>query len=105
MILHSMQAPIFIVGCGRSGTTMLRLMLNEHPEIHIPNESWFLPRLWKALPSDRLLSENQLKTAHRIITNHWRWQFWEVTDEQLWSTLKDLDNPSLVDVIGATYEC
>src|SRR5262249_44345907 len=31
----------FIVGCGRSGTTMLRLMLDSHPEIAIPEESYF----------------------------------------------------------------
>lgn len=31
--------PLFIVGCGRSGTTLLRLMLNMHPDICIPEES------------------------------------------------------------------
>src|SRR5215510_248096 len=32
-------APIFVIGAGRSGTTLLRLMLNEHPDISIPSES------------------------------------------------------------------
>lgn len=41
-----MQAPIFIVGCDRSGTTLLRLMLNQSPVLHIPNESGFLTKLW-----------------------------------------------------------
>ena len=40
-----MKAPIFIVGCDRSGTTLLRLILNRHPTLHIPNESGFLPKL------------------------------------------------------------
>ena len=31
----------FVVGCGRSGTTMLRLMLDSHPELAIPTESYF----------------------------------------------------------------
>ena len=31
----------FIVGCGRSGTTLLRLMLDAHPELAIPSESYF----------------------------------------------------------------
>jgi hypothetical protein len=35
--------PIFIVGCGRSGTTLLRLMLNRHPRIAIPGETWYFP--------------------------------------------------------------
>ena len=34
-------APIFVVGCGRSGTTLLRLMLETHSEVAIPGESHF----------------------------------------------------------------
>lgn len=34
--------PFFIVGIGRSGTTLLRLMLHHHPRIAIPYESGFL---------------------------------------------------------------
>lgn len=37
--------PIFIVGCDRSGTTLLRLMLDRSPDLHIPAESGFLPEL------------------------------------------------------------
>lgn len=32
----------FIVGCMRSGTTMLRAMLDSHPEMAIPQESYFV---------------------------------------------------------------
>jgi hypothetical protein len=35
----------FIVGCGRSGTTILRLMLNAHPDLAVPPESHFLRRV------------------------------------------------------------
>ena len=31
-----------IVGAGRSGTTLLRVMLSRHPDLAIPPESWFL---------------------------------------------------------------
>ena len=34
--------PIFIVGCDRSGTTLLRIMLIQGDELHIPQESKFL---------------------------------------------------------------
>jgi len=34
--------PLFVVGCGRSGTTLLRMMLNMHPELAIPEESHVL---------------------------------------------------------------
>ena len=33
----------FVVGAGRSGTTLLRLMLDAHPELAIPPETRFLP--------------------------------------------------------------
>ena len=39
-----MSTPLFIVGMPRSGTKLLRGMLNQHPEIGIPlNETEFLP--------------------------------------------------------------
>ncbi|REF00198.1 sulfotransferase family protein [Thermomonospora umbrina] len=34
--------PIFVVGCPRSGTTLLQLMLHRHPRIAIPPETRFL---------------------------------------------------------------
>jgi len=39
----------FIVGVGRSGTTMLRLMLDAHPELTIPPETHFVPELIDAI--------------------------------------------------------
>lgn len=35
------EAPIFVIGTGRSGTTLLRQMLNAHPNIYIAHESGF----------------------------------------------------------------
>jgi hypothetical protein len=38
------EAPApFVVGVGRSGTTLLRLMLDSHPELAIPAETHFVP--------------------------------------------------------------
>lgn len=37
-----MDSPFFIVGCGRSGTTLLRSMLNQHSRLAIPFESLFM---------------------------------------------------------------
>ncbi|MCB0064992.1 MAG: sulfotransferase [Caldilineaceae bacterium] len=36
------QSPIFIVGCPRSGMTMLRLILDAHPHISCGRETGFL---------------------------------------------------------------
>lgn len=38
-------APFFIVGSGRSGTTLLRRILIQNPAVHIPPETYVLGRL------------------------------------------------------------
>ena len=43
---HMQEQPVFLVGCGRSGTTMLRLMLDSHPLLAIPGESNFIRYRW-----------------------------------------------------------
>ncbi len=43
---HAEQSPpeeLFIVGCYRSGTSLLRLMLGAHPNVFIPEETVFIP--------------------------------------------------------------
>jgi hypothetical protein len=40
------KAPIFVVGNGRSGTTLLRLMLCAHPRIYISHEAGFY--MWES---------------------------------------------------------
>ncbi len=44
------HSPFFIVGCGRSGTTLLRTMLNHHPQVAIPLESLFMVDYLRAAP-------------------------------------------------------
>jgi Sulfotransferase family len=39
-------APVIILGVSRSGTTLLKEMLDQHPDLAIPTESYFIPQLW-----------------------------------------------------------
>jgi hypothetical protein len=39
---RSFTAPFFIIGCARTGTTLLRRLLNAHSELAIPLESLFI---------------------------------------------------------------
>ena len=40
------NAPVVVLGVSRSGTTLLKQMLDRHPRLAIPTESYFLPQLW-----------------------------------------------------------
>lgn len=43
------KPPVFLLGSQRSGTTMLRLMLNNHPSLAIPHESAFITIYFRRL--------------------------------------------------------
>lgn len=50
--MQAESAPIFVVDTGRSGSTLLRLMLCAHPHIHLTQEASFY--VWEGLgPHDR----------------------------------------------------
>jgi hypothetical protein len=42
------DAPIFIVGCPRSGTGLVRDLLRSHPRLSFPPESHFIPPFYRA---------------------------------------------------------
>jgi hypothetical protein len=59
----------FIVGVTRSGTTLLRLMLDAHPDLAIPPETHFVPQLIKTTNKRGVGCEE----AHGVVTGHRQW--------------------------------
>lgn len=63
------DSPIFIVGCPRSGNTLLRNMLCSHPHLAFPDESHFIPAFYRGFghPANgseaRRLAKNILRLA------------------------------------------
>jgi hypothetical protein len=68
------RAPIFVVGAMRSGTTLLRLMLNEHPEVAIPAESHFVASLLRTFSPTAVLAGPDLLRAVEIVASSPEWQ-------------------------------
>lgn len=64
------DSPIFIVGCPRSGTKLIRDLLRSHPNISFPPESHFIPRLYK-LYGDPGSEKEAVKVASKILGIHW----------------------------------
>lgn len=96
-------APFFIVGSGRSGTTLLRVILASHSRISIPPETWFLLPLLRRLEPDRLLSSAQVDYAIRTITGHYRWPDMELSAQEFCRRARELARPSLRDVVELIY--
>ena len=57
--------PFFVVGSQRSGTTMLRLMLNKHPDLCVPHESGFIVE--QARQADRFGDLAQADNRARLV--------------------------------------
>src|SRR6266571_7436570 len=92
----------FIVGTGRSGTTLLRLMLDAHPDLAIPPESHFLSRLGHNLVSYRRSGHLDVKGLVTDILRTKTFQLWGVDDDQVWKRVGILvDGASFADVIDA----
>ncbi|NET82464.1 MAG: sulfotransferase [Moorea sp. SIO1F2] len=66
----STETPFFIVGCPRSGTTLLQVLMDAHPDICIPPESHIFPRFSESFDDYGDLSQNyNLKLFVKDILN------------------------------------
>src|ERR671915_350720 len=76
----------FIVGAGRSGTTLLRLMLDAHPDLTIPPETHFIPDLIKAAREDDATPESALEAMKSAR----EWGDFGFSDEEMLGRLRAL---------------
>lgn len=64
------ESPIFIVGCPRSGTTLLRDLLRSHPRLTFPFESHFIPHLYQRYGNPNTERE-ACRLGAKILGIHW----------------------------------
>ena len=72
------DTPFFVLGAARSGTTMLRLMLNRHSRLAIPFESQFLRQILKELPLDRPLDFREAERMAELVTGEKNFTTWHL---------------------------
>lgn len=79
-----MGRPMFIIGCERSGTTLLRAMLNAHPHIAIPYEAQrFSKLLMGRSPWTQVWSRDEAIAPIQQILANPRVSFWAPTPAQV----------------------
>ncbi len=69
----------FIVGVTRSGTTLLRLMLDAHPDLAIPPETHFVPQLIRTAKKRGVSCEE----VHGVVTGHRQWGDFDLDSGEL----------------------
>jgi len=89
----------FVCGVTRSGTTLLRLMLDSHPELAIPGETHWVPKLIKAFER----SPQSAEDAANLAIDHKRWGDFHLDAAELRARIDDLDPLTAADTIRAFY--
>ena len=96
--------PFFIVGSGRSGTTLLRMILASHSEISIPPETWYLLRIPESLDAKNPLGIAEIETITRIMTNHYRWPDMNYEVGAFFDDAAKLEKPTLRAILDLVYQ-
>jgi hypothetical protein len=89
-------AAVVVLGVSRSGTTLLKEMLDGHPVLAIPSESYFIPQLWDR-HGRRPDKEAFLADVERLA----RVREWGVTRDQV--SMRLPQRPDFAEAIGAIY--
>jgi Sulfotransferase family len=89
--------PLIVLGVRRSGTTLLRVMLDRSPQLAVPDESYFLPQLAHRHGDRPNLDEFQ-DDLRRLPTL----REWELSPEDVRARLRP--GMTLGQAVGAVYE-
>jgi Sulfotransferase family len=90
----------FIVGVGRSGTTLLRMMLDAHPELAIPAETHFLNDV---LALD--VNDSAKERFFRTVTEAYTWPNFALDRSAFRDALDSIAPFSIPDATRAFYRC
>jgi hypothetical protein len=90
----------FVVGVNRSGTTLLRMMLDAHPELTIPPETHFLPELIETAESGSATPETLLAT----ITKQREWGDFGLGEDELLERFRAIEPLTAGAALRSFYE-
>jgi hypothetical protein len=91
------MSAVVVLGVSRSGTTLLKAMLDAHSQLAIPSESYFLPQLW-----DRHGERPDRDAFVEDLTRLERVREWRVDPEDVRARLTE--RPSFAEAVQSIYQ-
>lgn len=95
----------FVVGTGRSGTTLVRALLTGHERVTIPSETGFVPRLLRLQPLWWGRGRVRKNVFTRLAMANGRLERAGVTREDLLSALEEAAPGEPVEAVSAIFDC
>ncbi len=96
--------PIFIVGTQRSGTTLLRLILNANSRVAIPEEARFLSPLLKDKYLKQPIGGNDFKNLIQYLTNNEQFRLWNYDTSSFFDQISNKSEIYVGELIKLLYE-
>jgi hypothetical protein len=95
----------FVVGCGRSGTTLLRAMLDSHPDLAIPDEVSFVIRLARPHYARRYGWPRRFEpaVASEMVLANGSFRRWGLPEADVRAALAERPPASFPDLVRACY--
>ncbi|MDG5491105.1 sulfotransferase [Psychroserpens sp. SPM9] len=95
--------PFFIVGVQRSGTTLLRLLLNAHSEIAIPEEASFLKPLLKTKWTRTPISGEKKEKLVNYLRKNEQFILWNFDREPLLREIENKESTTIKEIMEIMY--
>jgi len=97
---HEGSPAPFVVGVTRSGTTLLRMMLDAHPQLTIPPETHFVPDLIEASREEQASPQS----LHEIVVTNRRWGDFHLDSDELLERFEAIVPLNAGDALRAFFE-